>query len=109
MQPMTPQDIVNDSRKKIEVNLKEDPIAHKHCVTAVPDVIEPKLSDIMKSERVSGLLILATKEDMREFREDPTTMPLVLMYMGEVLVSNDMTPVSLRISFVLQDFGDVFP
>ena len=77
-------------------------------MTAVPDVIEPKLSDITKSERVPGLLILATKEDMREFREDPTAMPLVLMYKGEVLVSNDMTPISLGVSSVLQDFGDVF-
>ena len=67
------------------------------------------MSDITKSERVPNLLILATKEDMREFSEDPTAMPLVLMYKGEVLVSNDMTPISLGVSNVLQDFGDVFP
>jgi hypothetical protein len=42
------------------------------------------VSDIMKSERVPNLLVLATKEDMREFSEDPTAMPLVLMYKGEV-------------------------
>ena len=36
-------------------------------------------------------------------------MPLVLMYKGEVLVSNDMTPISPGVSTVLQDFGDVFP
>ncbi|KAK1648703.1 hypothetical protein QYE76_066508 [Lolium multiflorum] len=36
-------------------------------------------------------------------------MPLVLMYKGEVLVSNDMTPISLGVSHVLQEFGDVFP
>ena len=36
-------------------------------------------------------------------------MPLVLMYKGEVLVSNDMTPISLGVSNVLQDFDDVFP
>ena len=45
------------------------------------DVNEPK-NDITKSERVPNLLILATKEDMREFCEDPTAMPLVLMYKG---------------------------
>jgi hypothetical protein len=48
------------------------------------------MSDITKSERVPSMLILATKEDMREFCEDPIAMPLVLMYKGEVLVSNDM-------------------
>ena len=63
---------------------------------------------ITKSERVTSLLILATKEDMREFREDPTAMPLVLMYKGEVLVSNDMTSVSRGMSNVLQDYDDVF-
>ena len=43
---------MNDSRQKIEVNLKEDTTTRQDCVTAVPDVIEPKLSDITKSERV---------------------------------------------------------
>ena len=40
------------------------------------------VSDITKSKRVPNLLILATKEDMREFSEDPIAMPLVLMYKG---------------------------
>ena len=71
------------------------------------DVIEPP-NVITKSERVPSLLMLATKEDIEEFRNDPTAMPLVLMYKGEVLVSNDMTPISLGVSNVLQDFDDVF-
>jgi hypothetical protein len=62
----------------------------------------------MKSARVPNLLVLATKEDMREFSEDPTVMPLVLMYKGEVLVSNDMQAVSLGFSYVLQEFDDIF-
>ncbi len=32
MQPMTPQEIVNDSRQKIEVNLKEDTTTRRDCV-----------------------------------------------------------------------------
>ncbi|KAK1642583.1 hypothetical protein QYE76_060388 [Lolium multiflorum] len=36
-------------------------------------------------------------------------MPLVLLYRGTVLVSNDMTPLPLGVSNVLQEFGDVFP
>jgi hypothetical protein len=65
------------------------------------------VSDITKSERVPNLLVLATKEDVREFREDPTAMSLVLMYKGEVLVSNNMQPVSLGVSTILQEFDDV--
>jgi hypothetical protein len=64
--------------------------------------------DIKKSEGVNSLVLLATKEVMREFREDPIAMPLVLMYKGEVLVSNDMTPLPFGVSSVLQDFGDMF-
>src|SRR4051812_45396394 len=109
LQPMTPQQIVNESRQKIEVNLKDASVGGRESVAAIHDVIEPTKSDITKIERVPNLLMLTTKEDMREFREDPSAMPLVLMYKGEVLVSNDMTPISLGVSTVLQDFGDVFP
>ena len=96
-----PQQIVNESRQKIEVNLEDAPIDRRENCNTV--------SDITKSERVNSLVLLATKEDMREFSEDPTAMPLVLMYKGEVLVSNDMTPISLGVSSVLQEFSDMFP
>jgi hypothetical protein len=98
LQPMSPQQIVNESHKKTELKLEHPP--PQDNVTVV--------SDITKSERVPNMLVFATKEDMREFSEDPTTMPLVLMYKGEVLVSNDMQPVSLGVSTILQEFDDVF-
>ena len=108
LHPMTPQQIVNESRQKIEVNLKDVPTDERENLVTVSDVNEPT-NVITKSERVPSLLMLATKEDIEEFRNDPTAMPLVLMYKGEVLVSNDMTPISLGVSNVLQDFDDVFP
>src|ERR1041385_4237478 len=46
---------------------------------------------------------------MREFSEDPTTIPLVLMYKGEFFLSNDNHPLSPGVSNVLQDYDDVFP
>ncbi|KAK1664854.1 hypothetical protein QYE76_053013 [Lolium multiflorum] len=101
LQPMSPQQIVNESRQKIEVNLEDAPLDRRENCNTV--------SDITKSERVHSLVSLATKEDMREFSEDPTAMPLVLLYRGTVLVSNDMTPLPLGVSNVLQEFGDVFP
>ncbi|KAK1681163.1 hypothetical protein QYE76_042011 [Lolium multiflorum] len=75
LQPMSPQQIVNESRQKIEVNLEDASIDRRENCNTV--------SDITKSERVHSLVSLATKEDMREFSEDPTAMPL--------------------------EFGDVFP
>jgi hypothetical protein len=91
LHPLSPQQIVNESRQKTEVKLEQPP--PRDNVTA--------MSDIKKSEGVPNLLVLATKEDMREYSEDPIAMPLVLMYKGEVLVSNDMQPVSLGVSAVL--------
>ncbi|KAK1628823.1 hypothetical protein QYE76_003138 [Lolium multiflorum] len=101
LQLMSPHQIVNESRQKVEVNLEDAPIDRRENCNTV--------CDITKSERVNSLVLLATKEDMREFSEDPTTMPLVLMHRGTVLVSNDMTPIPLGVSNVLQEFSDVFP
>jgi hypothetical protein len=56
-----------------------------------------------------AFMLLATKEDLREFGDNPSTMSLVLVYKGEILVSNDMTPLSIGVSNVLQEFHDVFP
>jgi hypothetical protein len=53
-------------------------------------------------------ILMATKEDLREFGDDPRVIPLVLVYKGEILVSNDNTPLSLRVSTILQEFVDVF-
>jgi hypothetical protein len=54
-------------------------------------------------------ILMATKEDLREFGDDPMPIPLVLVYKGVILVSNDKTPLYLGVSTVLQEFNDVFP
>jgi hypothetical protein len=111
LQPMSPQHIANESRQKTEVNLEHENerVARRETITSVSER-HPTTSRVPhQSERMNSLVLLATKEEMREFREDPTAMPLVLMYKGEILVSNDMTPLPFGISSVLQDFGDVFP
>jgi hypothetical protein len=45
---------------------------------------------------------------LREFGDDPMAIPLVLVYKGEILVSNDNTPLSLGLSTVLQEFANIF-
>jgi hypothetical protein len=69
---------------------------------------KPNLSGKNMSEGDHSFVILATKSDFREFCEDPTTVPLVLMHKGDILVSNNMTPLSIGASNVLQEFSDVF-
>src|SRR4051812_48244506 len=93
---MSPQQIVNESRQKVEVN--SGPTRENNVIT-VSDTIT-------KTARETSLLIFAIKEDMREFREDPTTMPRVVMYKGEVLLSNDNHPLSPSVSTVLQEYDD---
>jgi hypothetical protein len=110
LQSMSPQHIVNESCQKTKVNLEHENerVARRDTITSVSESHPATPRDPHKSERVNSLVLLATKEDMREFREDPTAMPLVLMYKGEILVSNDMNPLLFGVSSVLQDLGDVF-
>jgi hypothetical protein len=111
LQPMSPQHIVNESRQKTEVNLEHENerVSRRETITSVSEshLATPRVPH--QSERVNSLVLLATKEDMRECREDPMAMPLVRMYKGEILVSNDMTPLPFGVSSVLQNFGNVFP
>ena len=64
LQPMTPQQIVNDSRQKTEVNLKEDDQA-RETSAAVSVSHQPNKSDITKSERVPSLLMVCEKNTIQ--------------------------------------------
>jgi hypothetical protein len=107
---MSAQHIVNESDQKTEVNLEHDNerVARRETITSVSESYPATPRDPHKSKGVNSLVLLATKEDIREIREDPTSMPLVLMYKGEILVSNDMNHLPFGVCSVLQDFGDVF-
>lgn len=107
---MTPQQIVNESRQKIEVNLEKESerLDRQETTLLMSESHKPNLSGQNKSEGVNSLVMLATKSDLREFREDPSAVPLVLLCKGQILVSNDMTPLSIGVSNVLQEFSDVF-
>jgi hypothetical protein len=69
---------------------------------------KPNLSGKMNCEGVKSLLVLATKSDLREFREDPTVVSLVLICKGKILICNNMTPLLIGVSNVLYEFSDVF-
>jgi hypothetical protein len=70
---------------------------------------KPTMSGKKKCEGVKSLVVLATKSDLREFHEDPTVLPVVLMCEGEILISNNLIPLLIGVSNVLQEFSDVFP
>ena len=110
LRPMTPQEIVNESRQKVVVNreAKRERLTRRETPLPVSESHKTNLSGKKKSEGENSVVMLATKSDLREFGEDPTLVPLVLMCKGEILVSNDMTPLSIGVSNVLQEFSDVF-
>jgi hypothetical protein len=109
--PMTPQHIVNESRQKIEVNCEKEHerLDWRETPPLVSESHKPNLSGKKKREGVNSLVVLNTKLDLREFLEDPTAVPLVLMCKAKTLVSNNMTPLSIGASIILQEFSDVFP
>ena len=84
---MTPQEIVNESRQKVEVNreAERERLARRETPPSVSESHKPNLSDKKKSEGENKIVMLATKSDLREFREDPTLVPIVLVCKGKFL------------------------
>ena len=129
LRPMTPQDIVNESRQKTEVRLEQDqqrrePALAVHdpfsasaaahfsaCFVAATELVgrtvpplhgdadglatattamtaaPPTLGDADGSAHAATArtdtgeyILMATKEDLLEFGDDPTAIPLVLVY-----------------------------
>jgi hypothetical protein len=108
---MTLQQIVNVSHQKIEVSCEKEHarLDRRETPLSVSEIHKPNLSGKKKCVGVKSLVVLAPKSDLREFCEDPTAVPLVLMCKGKILISNNMAPLSIGVSNVLQEFSDVSP
>jgi len=52
--------------------------------------------------------MLAIKSKMREVRNNPKQVLLVLVYKDILFSSNDMTSLPSVVSYLFQDYGDVF-
>ena len=69
---------------------------------------KPNESDT--SKRVpTKLTLFATKREMRDLRENPSTLHYVLICKGEVSMTNDFTNLPPSLLSLLKDFEDVFP
>jgi hypothetical protein len=85
-----------------------------HAATAItadpplPNAIDGPAHAATTMTDMGTYILMATMEDFQEFGDDPTALPLVLVYKGEILISSDNTPLSLGVSTVLQEFDDVF-
>jgi hypothetical protein len=95
-------------KMKSVVKKEHERLDRREIPLSVSESHKPNLSGKNKCEGVKSLVVLATKLDLREFHEDPTTVPLMLMCKGKILISNNMTPLSIGVSHILQEFSNVF-
>ena len=109
---MTPSQIIADNAKTLARVQQEQPsselsgqrVSHHHeSESHKPNMCE-------KGKRVSqGVVLLATKIEMREVRANPSTLHFVLLCKGDGNDTNDLTKVPPSMLSILQEFKDVFP
>ena len=106
--PMTPAQIMAaDMQKRLSESERE-----KKNTSAVPKSVsehhKPNMSGKREHER-KRVVMIATKSEMREMRENPNMTHFVLLCKDAILTTNDMTSLPSVASNVLQEFNDVFP
>src|SRR3954463_8290873 len=106
LQPMTPRQIIADNAKALaraqytKTPCEKSGEREKH--TIVSESYKPNSSGKTKS------VLLATKSEMREVRNNPSILHYVLICKGLAQGTNDLTNVPPLMA-VLQEFQDVFP
>jgi len=55
------------------------------------------------------IVMIATKSEMREMRENPNMTHFMLLYKDAILTAKDMTSLHSVVSTAWQDFNDIFP
>ena len=75
-----------------------------------PFLVDLSLTFIPMRSTTNGLVLLATKREIREVRHNPSNiLHFVLLYKDEVILPNDSPPLPPIIATILQEFADVFP
>jgi len=98
--PMTPAQIMAaNMQKKLSESERE-----KKNTSAVPKSVserhKPNMSGKREHER-KWFVMIATKSEMREMRENPNMTHFVLLYKDAILTTNDMTSLPSVVSNVL--------
>ncbi len=92
LRPMTPSQIINENCQKLEVVVQSDKKREQKIVIhkSVSESHKPKQNGKKKSEG-EKLVMLATKSEMREMRDDPTMLHFVLLYKDALISTNELT------------------
>ena len=107
LQPMTPSQIIADNAKALaRAQYTKTPCeksGERENHTIVSESYKPNSSGKTKS------VLLATKSEMREVRNNPSILHYVLVCKGLAQGTNDLTNVPPSLMAILQEFQDVFP
>src|SRR5664279_3582779 len=94
LRPMIPSQVVADNAKTIAGKQQEQASSEKSGEREIhPKASErnkPNMSRKIKSA-TNGVILLATKSEMREVRENPSIFQFVLVCKGKVLETNNLT------------------
>ena len=113
LKPMTPQQLLAEHlQKSSEVQIESEKEREKKNMSAlhksVSESHKPNERDKKKREE-NNLIMLATKSEMRDVRNNSNQTLVVLMYKDTLLSANNITSLPSIISHLLQDYKDVFP
>jgi hypothetical protein len=113
LKPMTPQQIMAEHlQKKTEISTtsrggeEEKKLSAIH--NSVSECYKPNPRD-KKKEEGEHLVMLATKFELREVRNNPYQVLFVLVNKDVLISPNDITSLPSVVADPLQDFEDVFP
>jgi len=104
---MTPAQIMTTNmQKKLSESEREKNISAVQ--KSVSERHKPNMSGTRENEGIK-IVMIATKSEMREMRENPNMTHFVLLYKDAILTAKDMTSLHSVVSTAWQDFNDIFP
>ena len=113
LKPMTPQELLPEHlQKSSEVQIESEKEREKKSMSAVhKSVSESHKRNERNKKKMEGnnLIMLATKSEMRDVRNNPSQVLVVLVYKETLISANNITSLPSVISHLLQDYKDVIP
>jgi hypothetical protein len=112
LKPMTPQQIhAENLQKSSEVKVQSEEEKEKKKMSALhKSVSESHKQNMREKKKGEGdnLVTIAAKSEMRDVRNNPNQIFIVLVYKDTLLSANDLTSIPSVVAHVLQEYSDVF-
>jgi hypothetical protein len=109
---MTPQQIhAEHLQKSSEVKVQSEKEKEKNKMSVLHKSVSESHKPNMREKKGEGenLVMIATKSEMRDVRNNPNQVLVILVYKDTLLSANDLTPIPSVVAHILQEYDDVFP